>query len=95
MKEINLKKKVVREFNEFDLVGNGLACWKVLTASHKFAEEIIRFAATFKIRETLVAHRFERRGKLGKVDPFDGGLIFFHGGDTPENGGEYNHRGGG
>ena len=26
VKEINLKKKAVREFNEFGLVGNGLAC---------------------------------------------------------------------
>ena len=28
--EINRDKKIVWEFNEFDLVGNGLACWQVL-----------------------------------------------------------------
>jgi len=28
--EINRDKKVVWEFNEFELVGNGLACWQVL-----------------------------------------------------------------
>jgi hypothetical protein len=28
--EITRDKKVVWEFNEFELVGNGLACWQVL-----------------------------------------------------------------
>ena len=28
--EITKDKKVVWEYNEFDLVGNGLACWQVL-----------------------------------------------------------------
>ena len=28
--EISREKKVVWEFNEFELVGNGLACWQVL-----------------------------------------------------------------
>ena len=28
--EVNRKKKVVWEFDEWDLVGNGLACWQVL-----------------------------------------------------------------
>ena len=28
--EITKEKKVVWEYNEFELVGNGLACWQVL-----------------------------------------------------------------
>ena len=28
--EITRDKKIVWEFNEFELVGNGLACWQVL-----------------------------------------------------------------
>ena len=40
--EITRDKKVVWEFNEFDLVGNGLACWQVLDGEQaKIAEEII------------------------------------------------------
>ena len=31
--EITKDKKVVWEYNEFDLVGNGLACWQVLNES--------------------------------------------------------------
>ena len=42
--EITRDKKVVWEFNEFDLVGNGLACWQVLdgTQASKLPEKIIR-----------------------------------------------------
>ena len=32
--EITRDKKVVWEFNEFELVGNGLACWQVLDGKH-------------------------------------------------------------